>query len=165
MDAATIRRLFAYTDWANARIAQAIEAIADEQFTRSLGGSFGSIADTLAHVLGADWIWLRRWRGESPTAAPEWTHSRDRTVLFDAMRIVRSDRTAWLTQLTDDKLSTILHSKRLSGETLSMSLDDALLHVANHATYHRGQIATMLRQVGAVAPATDFSLYVVENMT
>lgn len=165
IDAETARRLFAYTDWANERIAAALQTLTDGQFTRPLGGSFPSIAATLAHVLGAEWVWLQRWKGINPTQAPEWTHSSDRTVLLDHLRIVGNERMEWLASLTAERLATTLHGRRLSGEPLTMQLSDALLHVANHSTYHRGQIVNMLRQLGASAPSTDFSLYVTENVT
>ena len=62
-----VRLLFAYDAWANARTLEACAALTPEQFTRSLGSSFGSVRDTLAHILGAQWIWHERLNGR-PTA-------------------------------------------------------------------------------------------------
>src|SRR5205807_758801 len=67
-----VRALFAYDQWANGMLIGTIEQLSDEQFTRDLGNSFPSIRDTLAHIVAGDWIWLRRWRGESPRALPKW---------------------------------------------------------------------------------------------
>ena len=62
------RLLFAYDAWANARTLDACAALTPEQFTRELGSSFSSVRDTLAHILGAQWIWNERFYGR-PTAA------------------------------------------------------------------------------------------------
>ena len=66
-----IRTLFAYDAWANGRTLDACAALTPEQFTRDLGSSFRSVRDTLAHILGAQWIWLERFHGRSPTALPK----------------------------------------------------------------------------------------------
>jgi uncharacterized damage-inducible protein DinB len=47
----------------------------------------------------------------------------------------------------------------MSGEPFTSSLGQMLRHVVNHSTYHRGQVTTMLRQLGVPAPATDLILY------
>src|SRR5579862_8997878 len=66
-----IRLLFAYDAWANARSLDACAALTPEQFTRGLGSSFGSVRDTLAHILGAQWIWLERFNGRPTTGLPK----------------------------------------------------------------------------------------------
>jgi len=63
-----IRFLFDYTQWANHLILDAAEKLSDEERRRSVGVSHSSIHGTLVHMLGAEWIWLERWRGNSPTA-------------------------------------------------------------------------------------------------
>ena len=67
---ATLRELFAYNYWARDRQLEACAALTQEQFQRPLGNSFSSLRDTLAHLVGAEWVWLERWRGRSPRALP-----------------------------------------------------------------------------------------------
>ena len=66
----TLRELYAYNYWARDRQLEACAALSQEQFLRPMGSSFSSVRDTLAHVMGAEWIWLERWRGRSPQTMP-----------------------------------------------------------------------------------------------
>src|SRR4029077_12589430 len=67
-----IRSLYAYNAWANQRIFESIGQLTPPQLAQPLGGSFSSIRDTVAHIVFAEWLWLRRWKGESPSAQPDW---------------------------------------------------------------------------------------------
>jgi uncharacterized damage-inducible protein DinB len=66
------RELFAYSDWANARFFAAAEALTPEQLSGRAASSFPSVRGTLGHIVGAEWVWLRRWQGESPPSPPGW---------------------------------------------------------------------------------------------
>ena len=72
---------------------------------------------------------------------------------------VRSDREKWMSTLAEDALGEELRYRNLRGEFYSYPLWQQLAHVINHSTYHRGQVTTMLRQLGAAAVSTDFLLY------
>ena len=71
MNVAGLHSFFAYNEWANARLLGAVTDLSNEQFTKDLGSSFRSIRDTLSHIVAVEWVWLRRWKGESPLAAPD----------------------------------------------------------------------------------------------
>ena len=62
-----IRRLYAYTEWANGLVLEAAEKLSSEQLLRDVKISHNSILGTLVHMAGAEWIWLERWHGHSPT--------------------------------------------------------------------------------------------------
>ena len=66
-----LRTLFTYNRWANLRLLDVIEDLTPEELGKDLGSSFPSVAATLVHVIGAEWVWLRRWQGESPTSFPD----------------------------------------------------------------------------------------------
>ena len=155
MTIAEILSLFAYTEWANDRTWSSIERLTDEQFTRTLGGSFPTIRETAAHIVSSEWIWLQRWKGVSPTSAPEWIHEATAAGLRSRLREVESQRAAYLRSLGDADLQTPLAYRRLNGEPNSLPLAHVLQHVVNHSTYHRGQIATMIRQAGGTPVSTD----------
>src|SRR5262245_63426200 len=70
MTHAEARTLIDYNYWARDRLLEAVDQLSPEQFTRELGSSFGSVRDTLAHLHAAEWVWYRRWVGESPAALP-----------------------------------------------------------------------------------------------
>lgn len=154
-----IRDLFAYNAWANQRLLEAAAGLDDEALTRDLGSSFPSVLATLAHIAASDWVWLRRWHGESPSGAPaEWD-----TASLDGVRGawagVEAERSAFLASLDDAALDRALDYRNTAGRAYRSRMGEMLRHVVNHATYHRGQVVTMLRQLGAAPPATDLIAY------
>lgn len=160
MNVADVRKLYAYTDWSNDRILGSIAGLSEEQFTREIVSSFPSIRDTLSHAAFAEWLWLQRWKGESPAATPDWTKSPDFDTLREQLHQIAADRRAYLAALTDDAIESTIHYRSTEGDPFTMRLGDTLIHCANHASYHRGQLVTMLRQVGATPPNTDFTPFV-----
>lgn len=160
MNVADVRRLFDYTEWANAQIFAAIDGLSEEQYARTIESSFPSIKATLAHVISAEWVWLLRWHGESPTNPPEWTKGAPREELHRQLHDVETKRAAFLASLDEAALAKEVAYVSVKGDAFSYPLGEQLRHVANHSTYHRGQLITMLRQVGAAAPATDWLVFV-----
>ena len=67
MQVDTIRLLYDYNDWANERILRAADGMAAEELEAPAAFPSGSLRGTLVHTLSAEWIWLRRWKGDAPT--------------------------------------------------------------------------------------------------
>lgn len=151
-----IAALFAYYRWANAKTLESVAPLSAEEFARPVGGSFGSIQGTLAHVYGADWVWLERWHGRSPRALPASQEVSTLESLREKWRTVEDERTAFLSKLTADRLTEPLTYQNFKGETWTYPMSEVLVHVANHGTYHRGQVATLLRQIGKTPISTDY---------
>lgn len=160
MNIADVGRLYAYTEWANARIIATIRELSDEQLDRHIDSSFPSIRKTLAHIVSAEWVWLTRWKGESPGAMPAWAVDAPLDSLVANLTRVESERRELFDSMTDDDLEKTLSYRTLKGDPFSNRFADLCTHVANHSTYHRGQLTTMIRQVGATPPSTDFSVFV-----
>ena len=156
--AAELRELFAYTRWANERLMEATACLEVERFERDLGSSFPSIRETLAHIAESDWVWLRRWQGESPSARPDWDTSTHSTISAQWGRVM-AERDGFLVTLDDAALCRVVAYRRLDGSAHADPLWLLLLHVVNHSTYHRGQVTTMLRQMGAPTVSTDLTLF------
>src|SRR5260370_33349658 len=72
-----MRVLYDYNAWANHRALEAASALAAEKFVQPMGSSFGSVRDTLAHIYGAEGIWLERFQGRSPASPPDTTQFKD----------------------------------------------------------------------------------------
>jgi len=155
-----LRDLFAYDAWANARTFEAALALPAGVADAEVVSSFPSIRATLAHLVGAEWIWLQRWQGESPSAVPAWTSGDDLSGLQRQLKTVEAERQAWLELLTARDLTRVLAYRNLAGELHATPLADLFRHVVNHSSYHRGQVTTLLRQAGHAAPGTDFVAYV-----
>ena len=159
MNREDILTLYDYNAWANTRTLGSVEPLTSEQFLRDLGNSFPSVRDTLAHVLGAEWIWLRRWCGESPTALVSAADFPTLGALRERFAAVEQERRAFLEELPAARLPQHFSYRDLAGNAHSMPLVHSLQHVVNHGTYHRGQITTLLRQLGAKPVSTDLSRF------
>ncbi|MBI4466871.1 MAG: DinB family protein [Acidobacteria bacterium] len=157
---ATLRELFDYNYWARDRQLEACAALTPEQFTRPLGSSFSSLRDTLVHLVAAEWVWLERWRGHSPTPreAEDFRAENFPTLssIEQSWRSVEQGVRQYLAGLAEESLTRPLTYQNLKGETWTYALWRALCHLVNHQTYHRGQVTTMLRQLGAQASGVDF---------
>ena len=140
-----------YHYWARDRVLEAVEPLTQEQYTRDMGNSFRSIRDTLVHIYFAEWAWHLRWLGESPSRlSPE---------LFPDLAALRKtwvDHEAtvrgFVEKLGEDGIQRVFHYKLMSGPAGASPFWQMLQHVVNHASYHRGQVTTLLRQVGVAPP-------------
>lgn len=163
MTTAEARELFSYGSWATALMFSAAEALTQEQFEELAVSSFPSIRATLTHIVGAEWIWLRRWLGDSPTSAPVWADTPTLAELKLQLAAVEAERASFLARLTDADLAGVVTYRGLDGKAFSHPLGQLMKHVVNHSTYHRGQLATLLRQAGHTPPSTDFTRYLREG--
>jgi uncharacterized damage-inducible protein DinB len=143
--------------WARDRMFDAIDPLTPEQFTRDLGNSFRSVRDTAAHIYAAEWIWYSRWRGLSPTALPSADQFPDLATLRQAWLELEHNLRAFVAELDDVGVGKVMPYTLLSGLSSASPFWHMLQHVVNHASYHRGQVTTMLRQLGA-APGKSCDL-------
>jgi uncharacterized damage-inducible protein DinB len=97
--------------------------------------------------VGAEWIWLRRWKGESPTSAPDWFTHPTPSTLNDALKHIEEERREFLKAFPEDDLQSEVQYTLLDGSKGVLPLCVLLRHAVNHSTYHRGQIASMLHRL------------------
>jgi uncharacterized damage-inducible protein DinB len=154
-----ITKLFAYNRWANARTLEPVSALTPEEFGRTLGGSFPSVRETLAHIYSAEWIWLERWLGRSPRGLPPAQEVPTLDVLGRKWGAVEEACRSFVADLTPQRLDEIVRYVNVKGETREYPLHEMLVHVVNHSSYHRGQAATMLRQLGKAPLSTDYLVF------
>jgi uncharacterized damage-inducible protein DinB len=160
MDTKDVRVLYEYNAWANARSLADVGRVTAEEFTRESGGSFASLRDTLVHMMWAEWIWLRRWLGESPRAQFDPAEFPDLDSARARWAEIERVRAEFIEGLTDEALRRTLTYTNTRGEEWSYTLAEMMLHTANHSTYHRGQLTTLLRQLGREPASTDFLYYI-----
>jgi uncharacterized damage-inducible protein DinB len=144
-----IRQLYDYNSWANRRSLSAAEKLTPEQFMRPMGSSFSSVRETLAHIYGAEWIWLERFQGRSPSALPNVNQFADIETLRESWLIHEASLLEFVRGLTQSDLNRELEYKTLKFGIYKNPLWQSMLHLINHGTYHRGQVTTLLRQLGA----------------
>jgi uncharacterized damage-inducible protein DinB len=162
-----IQLLYEYDRWANNRVLQAVSVLTAEQFTRDLGGSFRSVRDTLPHIIGGAWIWLAYWKEPSPSPAFLTDLRTRRDALFEPNAFPNvaavqlkwaKEQTEFVNRMTTESLKTMLPFRKTQ-----VRLAHLMQHLANYSTYHRGQIALMMRQLNAEPLATDFHVFLVEG--
>jgi len=159
MNPADMLDLFRYNAWANERIIASVLRLPAEALTQDLGGSFPTLHRTFAHIVSAEWLWLERWLGHSPAAAPGWVASADLAQLIRQLHEVQAKQDGYLAGLSEAALGASCSFTLLSGQAGSQTYRDLFLHVVNHSTYHRGQLAAMLRRLGTPALSSDFLVY------
>jgi uncharacterized damage-inducible protein DinB len=150
-----VRQLFAYDAWANRRSLGACAALTPEQFTQNLGSSFSSVRDTLAHIVGAQFVWLERFRGRVPPGLLPAADFPDLASLTARSSEIEQGLTDYVNGLSAEDLAAKFEYRDLKGNSHSNVRWQTLQHLANHGTYHRGQIATLLRQLGVKPVSTD----------
>lgn len=147
-----VQLLFDYHYWARDRLLEAVEPLTPEQFTRDLGSSFRSVRDTLAHIYAAEWVWHSRWLGHSPTALPPGETFPDLAAVREKWIDHEGKMRAFLTGLGEGGINQVIEYRLINGTPGASAFWQMAQHVVNHASYHRGQVVTMLRQLGAVPP-------------
>jgi uncharacterized damage-inducible protein DinB len=165
-----IQLLYEYDRWANNRVLQAASALSAELFTRDLGGGFRSVRDTLVHIIAGEWGWLAYWKEPTHGAAFLADLRKRREALFHpeafpnaaAVRAkwaeVEKEQAEFVNGVTNESLGRMLPFR-----TTQASLAHLMQHLANHSTYHRGQVALMMRQLDGEPLATDFHVFLVEG--
>jgi uncharacterized damage-inducible protein DinB len=165
-----IQLLYEYDRWANNRVLHTVCTLRVEEFTRDLGGSFRSVRDTLAHIVGSEWAWLTYWKEPSPSSAfltDLWTREDalfspnafpDLPALELKWAEVEREQVEFVNRVTNESLQRMLPVRETQ-----ISLAHLMQHLANHSTYHRGQVALMMRQLAAKPLATDFAMFLMEG--
>jgi uncharacterized damage-inducible protein DinB len=166
-----IQLLYEYDRWANNRVLQKASELSDEQFTRDLGGSFRSVRGTLVHIVSGEWGWLAYWKEPSHSSAFLTDLRTRRDALFNPVAFsnvaavqlkwaeVEKEQIEFVNRATNESLEQMLPFR-----ATQIRLVHLMQHLANHSTYHRGQIALMMRQLDAEPLATDFHVFLVEGM-
>ena len=154
-----LTRLLEYTVWANHRLLRVAAVLSVDDFKRDLGSSYGSVRGTLTHVMSAEWIWLERWKGVSPKQVIDEGDFPDPIALRDRWVVLEEHRRGWFEALTPSAVHDVVRYTTLKGEAYEAPLWKLVQHVANHSTYHRGQLVTLFRQLGAKPVSTDLLVW------
>jgi uncharacterized damage-inducible protein DinB len=140
-----------YNIWANTIVLSWLDKMTDEQWEKHVVSSFNSIAETVLHITSAESIWLERLnKAESPV----WLQSSfkgTRKEVIDLWKKASSEIKKAVEGFNEAAMMEKLVFKRLNGDRHEMPHYQVFAHMFNHSTYHRGQLVTMLRQVGFTA--------------
>jgi uncharacterized damage-inducible protein DinB len=155
----SIRTLYAYSAWANARILETAERLTQQQYTTASDG-YDSIRETLVHTASAQWLWLERWRETSPRELWDPAEFPDVAALRARWEEVEEATSAYIAALREPDLARVVSYMNLQGEMWAYPLWQQLLHQVNHATQHRSEAALLLTRLGYSPGWLDLLVYV-----
>jgi uncharacterized damage-inducible protein DinB len=151
----TPTELYAYHRWANRRLFDLAGALGEEMCGREIGKqfSFPTLRRMLAHLYGADALWLARWRGQ-PTGALPGADIASMAALRKDWDALVAEQQAWVEALRPVDLGREVHYKDTVGNAYHTPLGILLAHVVAHGNHHRSEVATMLTMVSGSPPDT-----------
>jgi uncharacterized damage-inducible protein DinB len=152
-----VRRLFAYNRWANRRLLVAASLLSRDDFGRDMHASYGSVRGTLIHILWGEGRWLQFWKDGSFIPDPDPDEYPTVAALEAAWEQIEEQQQTFAAALTEQTLAATLNVREQE-----YTLAELVQHILNHSTYHRGQVAVLLRQIGHRPPSTDFRLFLTE---
>lgn len=160
------RTMARYNRWQNGSLVRAADTLSDAERWQDRGAFFGSIAQTLNHILWDDRIWLARLRGDRASEAaigarhPYTDAPKDWAVFTSERAKLDEDIIRWATALTEADLAGATSWMR-GGEEVETGFAFNLAHMINHQTHHRGQVHAMLTAAGAQPEPTDLQMLLV----
>ena len=158
-----LRDMFDYMRWGDRLMIEAARTVPDEAYYKDQGISFGSVHKLLVHCMAAQWIWLSRWRGESPTKLESHEQYPTRGTLEQRWPLVHSAMIDFLGLQTTNSLARMIDYKNLKGEHFSLPLGELMFYVVDHGTYHRGQVASLIKRAGGQPAAISYHRYLLER--
>jgi uncharacterized damage-inducible protein DinB len=158
-----LETLYDYGYWADRRLFEVISRIPPEQFTKSVGGAYGSIRNTLVHIMSAEWGWLERCGG--PKRGPKLNADDYPTVesVRETWSKIENYTRKFLSELNDEDIDRKAEYLNDKGEKRAMPLGELMQHAANHGTHHRGQVAMILRLLDHTPGNFDILFYYAEK--
>jgi len=161
MERELIRGIWDYHWWANRMLFGEAAALGEGKARKHLGAhwSFPTLKGMLAHIYGADRIWLARWKGSSPTKLygdADFADLADLRTQWDALE---AEQRAFVTSLGTVELARTLDYTSTDGKPFAQPLWQLLQHVVNHATHHRSELAAMVTMIKGSPPPTDMVLF------
>lgn len=147
--------LYEFNAWANRRTLDSCSALTPAQFVQDLGSSFASIRDTLAHIMLVEWLWQERWHSRAPDKYPPASDFPNLSSVRARWADVERNLLDYVAALKPEDLQRVIPHKTMTGIPQAQPLWQMLQHLVNHGSYHRGQVATMLRQLQAKSIGMD----------
>lgn len=147
MDVQAIRTLYEYREWATNRILDQAALVSQEQFANAKLG-YANLHITLTHLLGSEMVWLLRWQGQSPrtTASPADFATFDMVRSF--WEASSKQMREFVATLDDTALQQTISYTTMAGDAYAQPLWQLMLHLVNHGTQHRSELAMLLTELG-----------------
>ena len=143
-----IRNLYQYNAWANTRILDTAALLSSERLHADASANFGSVQGTLVHIMSAQWIFLMRWQGTSPSAMFDPQTFPDLDTLRARWDQIERETQDFVAGCTEAALARIIAYRNFQDEQWAYPLWQQMVDQVNHATQHRSEVALILSQWG-----------------
>lgn len=140
--------LAAFNNWADCRAIDWLSQISEEQWNQVCISSFGSIRETAIHMVSAKKIWIDIWTNVPSPSYLSITFNGGRNELLGIWKKLAEDLTSFIENFPLENYLNEITVKKPNGELSTLEFRKTFPHMINHATYHRGQLVTLLRQTG-----------------
>lgn len=149
-----------YNLWANTKITAFLQKLSPPLLDKELISSFKTIRGTVYHICDAEQIWYNRLAGISFSSWPSESFNGTDTDFMKLFTEQSRKFTEYAESKSESELLDRIDYKSLEGKEFTSKISDIVLHCMNHSTFHRGQIVTMLRNVGFTElGSTDYIMY------
>lgn len=146
--------------WADKTLLAKLGVVSFEILHKETGSSFGSIYKTLVHLMEVEDIWWQRLKLQDHVQMPEKDPDENMELVSTKLLTLSKHWSEWVTESNEKNLTHVFGYYNSKKEFFKQPVNEVLLHLFNHQTYHRGQIVTLLRQNGIEKiPATDFIVF------
>ena len=155
-----LQQYAAYNIWANQRIFGCILALSEEQADLEITSSFSSFKKTVLHMWDAESIWWQRLKLSERINRPGEDFKGTMDELARSLGRQSTEWLDWVSNASEPQLEHVFAYQNNRKEQFKQPVYEMLMHLFNHGTYHRGQLVTMLRQLGVEKiPETDFIVF------
>jgi uncharacterized damage-inducible protein DinB len=156
---AHFRELFEYVRWGDQQSLIAARSCADAEYYKEQGISHGSVHKLLVHMMAAQMLWLERFRGTSPTKIESAEQYPKRLDLEQRWPLVHAAMLDFVAHLTPPAIARSITYRNTRGEPFTLPLASLITHVIDHAAYHRGQLASMIKRAGGKPIPISYQLW------
>lgn len=154
-----IRQAFDYGYWANKRYLAVAEGLSEERLHRKHGHSWEDVYSVLLHMLSSETVWLRRWQGDPPKAHLDPNDYPTLNAVKEKWLQVEREMRAFIARQTEQSLQDVLAYRNFAGVEYRVPLWQMLMHVPNHETHHRGELAAMFALMHVAHPEEEVIQY------
>lgn len=154
----SLKRMGDYLMWANQVIWDLVSNLTEEEFDRPFGENVDSIRSRYVHMAEGLYRWIHLWIGDEPKVKPDFK-SMKREKLYDEFTNLNQRIIDMLRGPVSQE-----HELETKKGMMPFSLEEFFFNLANHATYHRGQIVKGLRLMGIEAVPSDYILYRIDTL-
>ncbi|MDN7243676.1 DinB family protein [Planococcus sp. N028] len=155
-------KLFSYHKWATLACLDHVQTFEEALYVREGQNSFASIQKTVEHIIGVEKLWLLRMHGVERPAFERLDVSTIEKAK-ESFMLLHAEMELYFASLSDEQWQELIKFKNMRGDDFENTREEMLFTVINHASYHRGQITSFLRQFGKEGTLLDYIYYAQKN--